>query len=80
MRDCILCENIGKEREFFFKDKPLCKEHYIEYLEYLINEMQDEVTPSYASSALSKLRLSLKSKYILVSTPNSSTKTLRKRR
>lgn len=59
MSQCILCASTGKERKYFFSGKGLCDSHYIAYLEFLIKDMDEEVTSSTANSALSELKMSL---------------------
>ncbi len=62
--ECILCEDIGKERRYFFQKKFLCETHYVEYLEVLISEMgKNAVTSDSARSAfriyMKRLHISL---------------------
>lgn len=64
MKKCVLCKNIGKQRKFFLKNKLICGVHYIEYLEYLISNMEEKVTTASANNALASLETSLKFKYI----------------
>ena len=59
MSKCILCENIGNNRKFFFKDKPLCDSHYIAYLEFLITD-DEKVTTDAIEEAYERLEISLK--------------------
>ncbi len=60
MSNCILCENTGKNRKFFFKDKLLCDTDYIAYLEFLIIDMNEKVTTDSVQDAFEKLEISLK--------------------
>ena len=60
MNDCILCRKTGNNRKYFFKNKPLCDTDYIAYLEFLINDMQEEVTSESANDAFAQLEISLK--------------------
>lgn len=59
MSQCKLCKSTGKERKYFFKGKALCDSHYIDYLVFLIDDMNEEVTTSSANSALDKLKKSI---------------------
>ena len=60
MINCILCTKIGKNRKYFFKDKPLCASHYASFLEFLIEGMNEDVTNESAQDAFKKLKISLK--------------------
>lgn len=60
MNNCILCSNTGKNRKYFFKNKPLCDTDYILYLEFLIKDMNEEVTSESANDAFAALEISLK--------------------
>ncbi len=62
MSNCILCTNIGKNRKYFFKNKPLCDTDYISYLEFLIKDMNEDITSESASDAFAALEISLKPK------------------
>jgi hypothetical protein len=44
MSNCILCTNVGKVRRYFFDDAPLCDADYASLLEFLIDDMEEEVT------------------------------------
>jgi len=59
MNSCTVCINDGKTRKYFFKDKPLCDGDYIDYLEFLIDGMDEEVTNGSANAAFMKLERSL---------------------
>lgn len=56
---CILCTNSGKDRKYFFPGKLLCDEHYAGYLEYLVDDFEDEMTSSSKSSAFEKYKIRL---------------------
>lgn len=58
--NCILCESTGKNRRFFFEDKPLCDSDYISYLEFLIDDINESITPESANNAFNRLKISLR--------------------
>jgi len=58
MKNCALCENTGKERKYFIEDQSLCDYDYIEYLEFVIDDMDEDITIESANKALSRLRIS----------------------
>jgi hypothetical protein len=60
MNNCILCNNTGKNRKYFFKNKPLCDTDYIAYLEFLIQGTNGQVTTEAADDAYRHLEISLK--------------------
>jgi hypothetical protein len=60
MNNCILCSKAGKARKYFFKNKPLCDTDYIAYLEFLIKDMDENVTSESANDAYAALEISLK--------------------
>lgn len=62
MEKCVLCASSAQVRKYFFKDMPLCDMHYAEYLEFLLDEMQSNVTSKSASSAFRKYKLTLEPK------------------
>jgi hypothetical protein len=62
MCTCILCLSVGKERRYFFPGKPLCDLHYSGYLEYVIEEFEEEVTTSNRESAYGKYKITLEPK------------------
>jgi len=59
VKKCILCADLAQARKYFFDDKPLCTMHYAEYLEFLIEEKEQIITLSDASSAFSKYKMTL---------------------
>ncbi len=62
MNNCILCTKVGKKRRYFFQDAPLCDADYASYLEYLVDDMEDEVTAESARSAFEKHKITLEPK------------------
>lgn len=60
MNNCILCTKTGKNRKYFFKNKPLCDTDYITYLEFIIQDMDEDVTSESANDAFTALEISLK--------------------
>ena len=64
MNKCILCADTAEERKYFFEDEPLCEMHYAEYLEFLIDDMKEDVTSKGASTAFNKYKLTLESKLL----------------
>ena len=60
MNKCALCENTGKERSFFIEDQSLCDSDYIDYLEFILNDMNEDVPIEIATKALTILRVSRK--------------------
>lgn len=60
MNQCIICNNTGKSRKYFFKDKPLCDTDYTLYLEFLIQGMTEKVTTESANEAYRQLEITLK--------------------
>lgn len=59
MNKCILCTDVAEERKYFFKAKPLCTMHYAEYMEFLVDEMENKVTEEDASTAFNSYKLTL---------------------
>lgn len=62
MKSCIFCTNIGKERKLFFPGKPMCDQHYIGYLEFLIEDFEDEITDSDKQSTYERYKIKLEPK------------------
>lgn len=60
MTKCILCTKIGKKRKYFFKDEPLCASHYADFLEFLIKDMNENITDESVQDAFKKLEIRLK--------------------
>lgn len=60
MNNCAVCEQEGKYRLYFFKNKLLCNIHYIDYLQFLIKGMDEEVTIGTVEGAYGALMISLK--------------------
>jgi hypothetical protein len=57
MSECIFCTEPAKERKYFFKDKPLCADDYVGYLEILLEDMEDAITSEGAIGAFNKYQL-----------------------
>lgn len=57
MSECILCDEEGAVRKYFFKDKPICTVDYAGYLEVLLKDIEDNITSDGALDALRKYQL-----------------------
>lgn len=62
MNKCVLCSESGRGRKYFFKGKPLCDKDYAGYLEFLLDELEEEVTSEDANSACKAYMLKLELK------------------
>ena len=56
---CVICTKAGKARKYFFKGNPLCDKDYIGYLEFLLDDSEEQVTTESAESAFAEYKLSL---------------------
>jgi len=62
MSKCILCTNRGEERKYFLENEPMCDIHYIGYLEFLLDDSEEEVTAEDANNAYEGYKLSMELK------------------
>jgi hypothetical protein len=60
MSKCTFCNEAGKKRKFFLKDEMICDAHYVEYLEFLVTNMNEEVTDESMNDAFAHMDIRLK--------------------
>ena len=68
-----------KKRKFFLEEQSLCDSDYIDYLEFLIDDMDEDVTIEVATKALAKLKISLRPESSNTNNRQHTTKRCRKR-
>jgi len=79
MDKCVLCKNTGRKRKFFIEDQLLCDSDYMEYLEFLIDDINGDVTMQVANKALTKLKISRRTDSSNTYNSQSSTRKRRRR-
>ncbi len=80
MKSCIIdtCTEIGEKRKYLFDGEELCNSHYVSFLEFIIDDLNIDVTSQNAKSSFEKLKITLKP--IVNKTRSKSSKRSRMRR